>query len=361
MLRWLERDALWLAERSPLYEQHRCGNLLDLLFSADIRMGVLLSRIAGQAEQVFGRAIEPRRVEASAHKQVAGNYVRTHTDVPHGLTETHRVLITLEASATPVTGGELVLQKSELPTPRDIVLPHRHDRAVFMELSDRSYHSVRPVLSGVRYSLVLSYWATPTSACYLGQRPSPACVPTRLLHVLEGLGAHDVPHLRRHAKGPDQGSRLRRLSDHLVGTYRILRDWGCDTDVCAAGLFHGAYGPLGAGTALLSLENRNTLREAIGTRAEELVYLYSALDRSSDRLLPGSVVGARLLGAEKPLHVEAGVAATVFLLAWASLREQAPDVTLSPGQVEELLARLELFDALIPDRAARDLRAAFTR
>lgn len=155
------------------------------------------------------------------------------------------------------------------------------------------------------------------------------------------------------------GARTRPLSDHLLGTYRVLRDWGCNPDVCAAGLFHGLYGPRGAGTALLSLKHRDTLREAIGTRAEELVYLYSALDRSSDHLRRGGLLRARLLGGEKLIDMEAGIAATVFLLTWASLREQASEVVLSSGEIEELLARLELFGAFVPESAARDLRATF--
>ncbi|MBT1185148.1 2OG-Fe(II) oxygenase [Streptomyces sp. CJ_13] len=359
VLRWLERDALWLAERSPLYEQYRCGNLLDLLFSEDVGMGTLLLRIAEQTEQVFGRAIERRRIEAGAHKHGAGHYVRTHTDVPHGLTETHRVVITLASSAAPVTGGELVLQGSEPSSGNDVVIPHRHGRAVFMELSRRSYHSVLPVQGGARYSLVLSYWAASTSSCEPWQRPSPESVPTGLLQVLERLGAHEVPHASRHAERSGRGARTRPLSDHLLGTYRVLRDWGCNPDVCAAGLFHGLYGPRGAGTALLSLKHRDTLREAIGTRAEELVYLYSALDRSSDHLRRGGLLRARLLGGEKLIDMEAGIAATVFLLTWASLREQASEVVLSSGEIEELLARLELFGAFVPESAARDLRATF--
>ncbi|MFI9722958.1 2OG-Fe(II) oxygenase [Streptomyces sp. NPDC052396] len=360
VLGWLERDALWLVEQSPLYEQYRCGNLVDLLSSDDGSMGTLLLRIAEQAEQVFGRAIERRRIEVGAHKHAPGHYVRTHTDVPHGLTETHRVVITLASSAAPVTGGELVLQGSEPSSGNDVVIPHRHDRAVFMELSRRSYHSVLPVQGGVRYSLVLSYWAAPTGSYEPLQRPSPESVPTGLLQVLEQLGAHEVPHASRHARS-GWAARKRSLSSHLVGTYEVLRDWGCGPDVCAAGLFHGLYGPRGTGTALLSLKDRDTLREAIGPRAEELVYLYSVLDRSSDRLRPGGVLRAKLLGGGKPIDMEAGLATTVFLLAWASLREQVPEVALSPGEIEELLARLELFDAFVPESAARDLRSTFAQ
>lgn len=34
----------------------------------------------------------------------------------------------------------------------------------------------------------------------------------------------------------------RRLHDHLVGTWRILRDWGAPVHLCRAGLFHAVYG-----------------------------------------------------------------------------------------------------------------------
>ncbi|MGX1095946.1 hypothetical protein RKD47_006712 [Streptomyces albogriseolus] len=362
VVHWLERDAVWCAERDALYEQYRCGNLLDLLCDDSLRMNRVLRRIAGQVEKVFGLPVNRRRIKASAQKRVTGQCVRPHTDVPHGLTETHRVVMWLVSPSAPAAGGELVLHGPGNAPDENVFVPPGHDRAVFMELSDRSYHSVLPVTRGIRYSLVLSYWATAATDSYsLWARRSPKSVPGHLLRLLEQLGALEVPHAGYLAECSSQRPTARSLSDHLVGTYTVLQGWGCHPEVCAAGLFHGLYGPAGTGTALLGMEDRHTLREAIGTRAEELVHLYAVLDRGSDRPSDGDRIRARLHGRCEPVDLEARTVANVFLLCWASLREQAPDVVLSPGETDELVARLDLFGSLIPDDAARDLKEVFAR
>jgi hypothetical protein len=69
------------------------------------------------------------------------------------------------------------------------------------------------------------------------------------------------------------------LFHHLVHTEQILRTWREDDTVCLAGLCHAFYGTAGFPTALLSLDDRDTLRAVIGVDAETLVYEYGSCDR----------------------------------------------------------------------------------
>ncbi|WP_031069232.1 DUF6817 domain-containing protein [Streptomyces sp. NRRL S-118] len=136
-------------------------------------------------------------------------------------------------------------------------------------------------------------------------------------------------------------------------------DPGRERDHYPIGLFHGIYGPLGLGTALLPPDARATLREVIGAKAEQLVHLYTTLDRRTDRPTSGGRFTARILGEPAAAHLDGSTAAGVFLISWASLREQVPDVEVSGAEVDEILGRLELFGPLVPSHAAADLRATF--
>ncbi len=71
------------------------------------------------------------------------------------------------------------------------------------------------------------------------------------------------------------------LLAHLRRVSRLLAEWGADRDVQLAGLCHAAYGTDGFGIALLGLDERVLLVEAIGERAEALVYLYASCDREA--------------------------------------------------------------------------------
>jgi hypothetical protein len=63
------------------------------------------------------------------------------------------------------------------------------------------------------------------------------------------------------------------LFNHLVGTYNILRKWNCSEDICFAGLLHSIYGNE---FFTITVENeRQVIKELIGEKAEELVYLFN--------------------------------------------------------------------------------------
>lgn len=69
------------------------------------------------------------------------------------------------------------------------------------------------------------------------------------------------------------------LLDHLVALHRDLAAWESPEEVCMAGLFHSIYGTQNFHHASITLDRRDEVRGLIGKRAENLVYLYRALDR----------------------------------------------------------------------------------
>lgn len=92
----------------------------------------------------------------------------------------------------------------------------------------------------------------------------------RLVDFLVGLGTDSVPHTG------DKG-----FLAHLIGVHRDLEAWGCDRDVCRAGLFHSIYGTEKFQKFSLPVDRRDEVRQWIGERAERLAYVNCLMDRSS--------------------------------------------------------------------------------
>jgi hypothetical protein len=66
---------------------------------------------------------------------------------------------------------------------------------------------------------------------------------------------------------------------HGIAVHNDLKDWGCDSDVMHAGLFHSIYGTELFQGFTLPLEKRAEVRALIGERAERLAWLNCAIDR----------------------------------------------------------------------------------
>src|SRR5664279_4962606 len=80
-----------------------------------------------------------------------------------------------------------------------------------------------------------------------------------MVDFLVDLGTDSVPHTGE--KG---------FLAHLIGVYRDLESWGCDRDVCRAGLFHSIYGTQIFRRFSLPLERRRDVQALIGERAERI-------------------------------------------------------------------------------------------
>ena len=71
----------------------------------------------------------------------------------------------------------------------------------------------------------------------------------------------------------------RSLYNHLCGTEKVLKSWGCTQKVISAGLFHSIYGTNAYRFSTLDASNRDALMKLIGEDAELLVYLFSICNR----------------------------------------------------------------------------------
>jgi hypothetical protein len=100
----------------------------------------------------------------------------------------------------------------------------------------------------------------------------------RLTAYLNELGLQEVAH---YPKGGHS------LLEHSLGLYHLMESRGCTEELCRAGLFHQIYGvQVRTVVFALPLDRRGEVRDLLGERAERLVYLNCAMDRSSfDRAL----------------------------------------------------------------------------
>lgn len=80
--------------------------------------------------------------------------------------------------------------------------------------------------------------------------------------------------------GADQvGHTEKTYLAHAISVRNDLKQWGCDEDLCRAGLFHSIYGTAKFQKFVLPLDRRGELQQMIGERSEELCYLNCAMDR----------------------------------------------------------------------------------
>lgn len=164
--------------------------------------------------------------------------------------------------------------------------------------------------------------------------------------LLDMLGAGDHAHSGR------------TLRDHLLGTFELLRSWGCDRDLCIGGLLHSVYGTNAFQVACVDRAGRDRLRALIGERAERLVYLFCASERPRAFLqcMAGGALTDRFTGAEH--EVSRDDLRGLFAIECANLAEQSDRSAfldrLSTLSHDEL-------EALAGPGAASGMRAFFTR
>lgn len=145
------------------------------------------------------------------------------------------------------------------------------------------------------------------------------------LDFLERIGASRLGHLRG------------TLMSHLVGTWRLLQAWDCDTSVCLAGLFHSVYGTQYYAQQSVLLSERSLVREQIGEEAEYLAFLFCMADRPQAlwTVRHTHLIADRMTGQSHPvsLHqvqglieiecancLEQGLGRPFLKEAWASFR-----------------------------------------
>ena len=277
LLGWLETGARWRFQQTSFYQQYSCSNIADLADGDDKLLGAAFLTAQRQClERTFDVALDPRRIYACAHRLIRGTGIGIHTDRPGEGRETHRLVAHFTRDFSDANGGHLMFFRAhDFRALHSIVRP-LHNSAAAFALSDGSFHAVNDVMAGVRYSIVFSFWRLDVEAD-LAVVPSPEDPPTPLPIVLrsgESVGAQAIALLRRLGAHTVSHSE-RTLLDHLVGTARILAEWGEPPAVVLAGLVHSVYATPGFPLALVALTERELVRAAVGEQAEELAYHFS--------------------------------------------------------------------------------------
>ncbi len=106
----------------------------------------------------------------------------------------------------------------------------------------------------------------------------------RLRKALTKIGANNTPHSGRN------------LLDHFLGTYDLLKQWGCESNVCLAGGLHSIYGTNVFKKITITEEHRPAVRKHFGEAAERLAWLFGSLSRP--RALEDGVLVDRRSGVE---------------------------------------------------------------
>jgi hypothetical protein len=129
----------------------------------------------------------------------------------------------------------------------------------------------------------------------------------------------------------------RTFIHHLVGTWRILAIWGHPAPLCNAGLFHSVYGTQYFRQGHFSADERDVIRGLIGEDAEEIAYLFCALDRSElaraardHRASPAEGLVIRTQAAPGALPVSAVRVAELLALEAANVAEQSCETSGAP-------------------------------
>jgi hypothetical protein len=300
-------------------------------------------------ERVFGITLSSIHHEILAHRMLPGHRIGIHTDTPTSGTETHRLLINLNAGFEDEYGGHLVLLDVHNLADSAVIVPPVHNSAVGMEFSDHSWHCVDEIRSGKRYSLVYSFWiegfdsdTAPTETA--DARDKSGAVTDQKLQemivLLRELGADAIPHSSR------------SLLDHLIGTYDVLNQWHCDSDVCKAGLFHGVFGTPSFPHALVADDYLDTIRNLIGERALVLVRMFSRMDLSS---LVGIVAGDKFADSGGPVGVSINDQRALVCLVWAKVLEQRQFVPNSEEMIAELKHLFRDTNHLLSTQASEDI------
>jgi hypothetical protein len=133
----------------------------------------------------------------------------------------------------------------------------------------------------------------------------------KIQNFLKSIGAEDTPHSSR------------TLSDHLLGTYDILKNANQSDDVCMAGAIHSIFGTNSFKHVTLSLDDRQIVENVVGLRACELAELFSKIARPQtlDRALSNNSTKVALSSGgelELPFHTIRDLA----MIEGANLQEQ---------------------------------------
>lgn len=161
LLVWFESDAPWTTFDVTGFGSYKELNLRVAPLPAPLnilRDDESMARIAAAMEEIFATKVRSY-IDIMAHKLVGQDAVGVHTDNDGMLS--HRLILHVHRGWTPEHGGELALHtKAGKTFPFARTFPPQHRSALAFEISELSFHSIRSVEVGERYTLVYGFFRT---------------------------------------------------------------------------------------------------------------------------------------------------------------------------------------------------------
>ncbi|HEY1234711.1 MAG TPA: hypothetical protein VGH22_15135 [Candidatus Binatia bacterium] len=147
--------------------------------------------------------------------------------------------------------------------------------------------------------------------------------------------------------------------EHLKGTYELLKKWDNAADVCVGGLFHSIYGTQYYKVQSADLADREHIARVIGSRAEELAFLFCTTDRrgffaEADKPAPMMVVDIRTK-ASVPVTPETLNA--LIQIEVANFIDQFEPETAPVKLIESMKHMLKVGDGHMTKKASENSRA----
>ncbi|MBM2772022.1 GNAT family N-acetyltransferase [Burkholderia territorii] len=158
----------------------------------------------------------------------------------------------------------------------------------------------------------------------------------------------------------------RTFLDHLIGVENLLKRWGCDGDVQAAGLFHSVYGTNRFKKTLVGLHARPLVSQVIGSEAEELAFLFCSSERPQawlDACSTGKLIDRR---SGKARAVPKAMLGSLIEMECANLIEQGSgkkflQSVLAMAKRTGLALRASIIDEILMQSTTRENHEKVTR
>jgi Rps23 Pro-64 3,4-dihydroxylase Tpa1-like proline 4-hydroxylase len=161
-LSWLDERAPWSQNTIPGFYEASDVNLKHTSLPSSLEWAAspsCLLELRDLVAKVFERPLDAE-VDVRVHRLTPGQQVRVHTD--HGeLARSHRLLIQLNRGWSPDNGGLLMFLDGDAlddVNGAHALLCPLHRSAMAFEISERSFHAVSPVKTGVRYTLTYTFY-----------------------------------------------------------------------------------------------------------------------------------------------------------------------------------------------------------
>lgn len=163
---WLDERQVWRRSRSSFYDQFeaRFAPTTSSPVKKVFQEEEILRWFIGQT---LGVEVLPG-IKVIAHLLVPGQAVGKHCDTPRPRLETVRLVVNIFGNAT--EGGNLLFRPNDSMSTATLSVYKTGGSALF-QLSDRLPHEIPTLVSGIRYSLVISFWTEPCEERWMPEIP----------------------------------------------------------------------------------------------------------------------------------------------------------------------------------------------